>query len=556
MMKRVHSVLCCLVLIVFVVSQLPTSVWSAEPFTASKHQVKMSDGVPLATDVFLPEKGKDHYPVILVRTPYSKALGPALATNMSKLGYAVVIQDIRGRFESGKLNPEGDDAIVFFNEGYGGEHQDGHDTLDWIVKQEWCNGKICTWGGSAVGITQTMMAPGARPELKAQYVQVAFSDMYSQGAYQGGVWRKSLMDGWLKSSAFAPRTRKELRAHPLYGDFWKPVNADAQADQVHAAGLYWGGWYDIFAQGTLNSFTHIQNQGGEGAKGNCRLVMGPWAHGGFKELKYPANSKNPEKGHDLVRFYAHFVNGEQNGVGEEKPVQYYVMGDTTDLDAPGNFWRAADNWPPPAQVTPYYFHSGNKLKAGTTPEGNSSLNYIYDPKNPVPTLGGQNLMLPKGPMDQTSVENREDVLLFSTEVLKEPVEVTGRIYAKLYVSSDCPDTDFTVKLCDVYPDGRSMLVTDGILRARYRNSFETAEMMKPGETYELTVDLWSTSLVFNKGHRIRVAVSSSNAPRFEQNSNTGKALYDEGDPVRTARNTLHLSKDHPSHILLPIYAGE
>jgi len=180
--------------------------------------------------------------------------------------------------------------------------------------------------------------------------------------------------------------------------------------------------------------------------------------------------------------------------------------------------------------------------------------YRYDPKNPVPTVGGQNLNLPKGPMDQRKVESRDDVLLFTSEALSEPVEVTGRVRAKLYVSSDCRDTDFTVKLTDVYPDGRSMLLTDGILRTRFRESIERESLLTPGEVYELTVDLWCTSIIFNRGHKVRVAVSSSNYPRFDPNPNTGRPLRAD-NKTQIATNTLHLSKRYPSRIVMPVYNG-
>jgi len=234
-------------------------------------------------------------------------------------------------------------------------------------------------------------------------------------------------------------------------------------------------------------------------------------------------------------------------------VHYYVMGDPEDKNAPGNFWRSADTWPPPAAVTPFYLHADHTLRRAK-PGGAEQLAYRYDPEHPVPTLGGQNLQLSKGPMDQRPVESRPDVLLFTTEPLSEPVEVTGRITARLSVSSDCPDTDFTVKLSDVYPDGRSMLVTDGIRRASLRRSYEKREPLKAGRVYELDVDLWSTSLVFNRGHRIRVAVSSSNAPRFEPNPNTGVPHFTPGRG-RVATNTLHLSSRSPSRLLLPLCRG-
>src|SRR5262249_24123432 len=229
--------------------------------------------------------------------------------------------------------------------------------------------------------------------------------------------------------------------------------------------------------------------------------------------KYPANAGQLPKCGNAVAWFDSALKGSVNGIADEKPVHYYVMGDPTDKEAPGNYWRSADNWPPAAAVTPFYLHPGDKLVAVIKHQGDGRKSYRYDPVNPVPTVGGAELGADIGPKDQRKVESRDDILLLSTDVLAEPMEVTGRITAKLYVSSDRPDTDFTVKLTDVYPDGRSMLVTDGILRARFRKSFEEETFLEPGKVYELAIDLWSTSLVFNKGHKIRVAVSSSNAPR-------------------------------------------
>ena len=259
---------------------------------------------------------------------------------------------------------------------------------------------------------------------------------------------------------------------------------------------------------------------------------------------------------DAFAWFDYALLGKPNAVAREKAVHYYVMGDPTDPKAPGNYWRHEDDWPPPSRPTPFYFHPDGSLVQGKPPEGNGSKTYSYDPKNPVPNVGGQELGVPLGPKDQRRVEKRPDVLLFTSEALPAPVEVTGRLTAKLFVSSDCPDTDFTVKLCDVYPDGRSMLVTDGVLRARYHKSFEKESFLEPGRVYELNVDLWSTSLVFNKGHRIRVAVSSSNAPRFEANPNTGRPFRADKE-TRVARNTLHLSLKYPSRLVLPVHeAGD
>jgi hypothetical protein len=512
---------------------------------AVTHMVAMGDGVKLATDVYLPGDGTGSYPVIVARTPYDKSVAGGLGANTVRRGYAFVIQDLRGRFKS-----EGHPAIIFGNDGLG-EHQDGPDTLKWIAKQPWCNGKIGSWGGSALGITQNMAAPGAPDQLKAQHVSVAFSDYYSQGAYQGGAFRTQLIERWLKANNIIEKNLETFVAHPSYDDFWKKLSFEAQAGKVRAPAVYFGGWYDIFQQGTINAFVAAHYHGGEGAKGKCRLVIGPIGHGIFTELKYPANAARGPACGDPFAWFDYTLLGKDNAVAKEKAVHYYVMGDPTDAKAPGNYWRHADDWPPPSKSTAFYFHPDNALVRNVTPKGDDQKTYRYDPKDPVPNIGGQELGVPLGPMDQRKVEKRADVLLFTTDELKEPVEVTGRITAKVFVSSDCPDTDFTVKLCDVYPDGRSMLVTDGILRARYHKSFEKESLLEPGQVYEVNVDLWSTSLVFNKGHRIRVAVSSSNSPRFEANPNTGRPFRADKE-TRVAKNTVHLSAKYPSHIVLPV----
>jgi putative CocE/NonD family hydrolase len=396
-----------------------------------------------------------------------------------------------------------------------------------------------------------MTAPGAPDALKAQFVVVAYSNCYPQGAYQGGAWRTGLLEGWLKATGMTDVNLPTFVSHPRYDDFWAGLNPESQAERVHAPAVFLGGWYDIFLQGTINSFVSIHNHGGDGARGRCRLVIAPMGHGTMTELKYPPSASHFPKCGDNAAWFDYLLKGNANGIGEEKPVHYYVMGDPTDKDAPGNVWRTADNWPPPATETAYYLQPDGKLTTTIPPEGDGHKSYRYDPANPVPTVGGAELGRDIGPKDQRKVEARSDVLVFSTDALAEPVDVTGRLAAKLFVSSDCLDTDFTVKLTDVYPDGRSMLVTDGILRARFRESFTEENLLAPGTTYEITVDLWSTSLVFNRGHKIRVAVSSSNAPRFDPNPNTGHAFRADNER-RVATNTIYFSKRCPSRIVLPV----
>lgn len=515
-------------------------------FDVADTMVPMTDGVELATTIYRP-KGEGPFPVIVARTPYNKDGLKGEGQRFSRNGYVFVAQDLRGRFQS-----KGHHAIIFHNDGWNKPH-DGHDTLDWIARQPWCNGQIGSTGGSALGITQNMAAPGAPAALKAQHVVVAFSDMYHQSAYQGGAFRTGLLENWLKGTGMTDVNLATFVEHPRYDGFWKELSPESQASRVDAPGVFFGGWYDIFLQGTINSFTTIQSGGGPAAKGRCKLVIAPIGHGSMNELEYPASAKKLPRCVDSLTWFDAMLKGKDNGIADDKPVHYYVMGDPTDENAPGNVWRSADSWPPAVTETPYYLNTTGTLSTTRSTESGSR-SYKYDPAKPVPTTGGAELGINIGPRDQRPVESRNDVLLFTSDVLEAPIEVTGRIGAKLYVSSDAPDTDFTVKLTDVYPDGRSMLVTDGIIRTRFRESFETEKLLEPGEVAEVSVDLWSTSLVFNKGHRIRVAVSSSNAPRFDPNPNTGHA-FRANKEKRIATNTLHLSEEYPSRIVLPIYHG-
>jgi len=511
------------------------------------YMVPMRDGTRLATDVYLPRFPRSCFPAILIRTPDGKHEFTRLAARyVCRRGCALVVQDTRGRYQSG-----GGPRVAFVDDGWG-ENRDGHDTIRWIARQPWCNGRVATWGVSSMGVTQNMLAPGAPDALRAQYVMMAFSDMYAQAAYQGGVFRKELVEGWLKRHHYHPMNLASVLAHWRYDAMWQELDPEEQAARVNAPAVFVGGWHDVFLQGSINSFLTIQHQGGPRARGRCRLVIGPWTHGDIEQVADPRTAACRPLAADPFRFFEYHLKCRANGVPGDAPVTYYVMGDR--CAGPGNRWRTAAHWPPPAERTPYYLHADGRLRRSKPDQPHSALSYNYDPRNPVPTIGGRNLYLAAGPLDQRPVESRDDVLLFTSAPLAKPLEVTGPITADLYVSSDCPDTDFTVKLTDVYPDGRSLLVCDGIRRARFRKSFSEEEPLEPGRVVRLNVDLWSTSLVFGCGHRIRVAVSSSNCPRFEPNPNNGLAHLDEAPP-RVARNSLHLSAEYPSHIVLPICSG-
>jgi predicted acyl esterase len=509
------------------------------------HMVAMRDGTRLATTVYTPDS-QGPWPVVLARSPYGR-FGlhfDLLVAKSNQQGYVFVIQNVRGKGDS-----EGNPWIVFRNGGWG-MVQDGYDTVEWLAKQAWCNGKIGTWGASALGITQAMMSPSQPPHLKCQHIGFAFSNMYSHCAYQGGVWRTELVEAWLKANRLEKVNLEAFVEHPTYDHFWMDLDAAAQAARVNVPVLFVGGWYDCFSQGTIDGFLAIQNNGIGAARDKCRLVMGPFAHGQIKELEYPPNSRFPVAA-DEWQWFDHHLKGEENELADKNSVYYYVMGDPEDKDAPGNQWRTADTWPPASKSTRFYLHNDGRLDQKRSITATASKSYHYDPKDPVPTIGGGNLTIPVGPMDQRAVEGRQDVLVFSSPVLTEPLEVTGRICAKLWISSSAPDTDFTAKLSDVYPDGRSMIVTDGILRTRFRESFQEEKMMEPNKVYPIEIDLWSTSLVFNKGHRIRVSISSSNHPRFDPNPNTGAPFRSDNETV-IATNTVFLDESHPSCVLLPV----
>jgi putative CocE/NonD family hydrolase len=458
------------------------------------------------------------------------------------------VQDTRGRFAS-----EGEN-LPFVGDAWG-KLNDGYDTLEWIAAQSWCNGKIGSWGGSALGITQLGEAGSGTKRLTSQHITVGAPSLYRYCVFPGGVFKKALVEDWLKSTQHAPNSLAFYTSHPLYDDFWKQRDLTSHWDRANAPAVHVGGWYDIFTQGTIDAFVGFQTQGGPKAQGAQKLLMGPWTHSVGQpqagELTFPNGSAPPNNVGDAFRWFDATLKGHDNGIAQLPAVTYYVMGDVTDKSAPGNVWRTADSWPPvKTMATPYYLRSDHNLTT-IKPENGEPLRYAYDPRDPVPTVGGPQLTLPAGPMDQRKIEVRPDVLVFTTDTLSQPLEVTGHLQAHLEIASDAPDTDFFVKLCDVYPDGRSINICEGQLRARFRDGFDKEHFLKPGQPTSLTIDLWSTSIIFNKGHRLRALVTSSNAPSYDPNPNTGDP-FRANDRTRVAHNTVFLDSNHPSYLLLPI----
>lgn len=562
-----------------------------------EEMVEMRDGVCLYTRIYLPGPGK--YPVILTRTPYgigSPGVGPDpddLATWPHEIlnGYGYVAQDTRGRCYS-----EGVDRL-FYDDG-----PDGYDTIEWIAKRGWCNGKVGITGGSASGNTAYLAAGENPPHLEAVLSYVASANLYNDLTFDGGAYRfdsliwtlfqtvdglseshvNETLPSWLlpyydyyryliggtlqdlTSHIFPfPPDRAidsgawmnlpiiegnpsftllqpfgdEIMSHPSEDDFRNKLNVQ---DTIDVPILHVAGWFDFFSRCTIDAFVNLQYLG------NQKLFVLPGTHGGLGELPY-------EPYYD---WFDYWLKGEDTGIMDEPPVWYIGLGD--------NEWRYADQWPiGDIDYTTYYMHSDGVLNTNPSYGFEDSLSYIYDPMNPALTWGGRNLGLPAGSLDQTPVVlGRADILSYTTEPLEEDVEIAGPIKVFLSGSSNCFDTDFTAKVIDVYPTeegGQLMLVADGIIRARYRNSMAVPDLMSgnPEDVYEFTISMGDICQVFKAGHAIRIDISSSNFPKHDRNLNSGGELYTETeDDIQIAENTIHHDAENPSYVVLPVVALE
>ena len=400
-----------------------------------------------------------------------------------------------------------------------------------------------------MGIAANLAAVANPPHLVANFVMVARSSAYHQAVFQGGVFRKELNEIWLKRQG-ALDVLKETFKHNVWDGYYDSNELWKYWTKITTPTYNYGGWYDIFEQGNIDNFVGLQETGAGRALGNQKLILGPWGHGKLEEVSYPANA-TINAADEAIRWFDFWLQGKQNGIMDEPPVRYYVMGDVTDPKAPGNEWRSSLAWPVPSRTTSFFLLPGGTLSEKLPSDKESVDSYKYDPKNPVPTIGGSNLNIKKGPMDQRAVGDRKDLIKFTTPVLQSPVEISGRVRVELWAESDAPDTDFIAKLIDVYPDGTERLVLDSAVRARFRDGVDHEVFMKKGEVYKFSIDLWSTSIVFNRGHKIAIHISSSNDPRFDPNPNTGKALRAD-DETRVATNVIHHDLAHPSRALLPV----
>ncbi|MBK04482.1 MAG: hypothetical protein CL920_26660 [Deltaproteobacteria bacterium] len=517
--------------------------------TIQEQTIPMPDGIKLAATIVLPSTGKGPWPVLLQRTPYKYQVN----TGLSAYGIVVVHQNTRGRYKS-----EGNDTL------FGDDRVDGAATIGWLRKQSWCNGIVHTTGGSALGVTQLMLAEAV--PVDGQIITVGTPDLYKHGVFWGGVLRQSLIVEWSNNQA---KTNNMTVPHPTLLDFINHPLSNAKIwdsrrindwSKINTPALHIGGWYDIFSQGTINSYVGYKTKGASTFREQQYLVMGPWTHSIGKQkngdLTYPENATKlgpitPSQFQNA--WYLKYLLKRPSGLLDKlASVNIYVMGDPTNANSPANRWFALQHWPPASKATPYYLHKDNKLSLSQPAQDEAPESYQYDPKDPVPTNGGNNLTILAGPKDQRIIEARKDVLTYTTNTLTQDVAVVGRIQAKLWIATDAKDTDFAVKLTDVYPDGRSMLVLDGIVKLRHRNTTTKEEFITPNTPTEITVDLWSTAIVFEKGHKLRVAITSSNAPRFQPNPNTGAPLSLSYTQTVIAKNTIYHDAMRPSRIILPV----
>ena len=541
--------------------------------------VPMRDGIGLATDVFRPD-APGQFPAIMVRLPYGKntareirsgrfALSPAGL--FTQRGYALVMQDTRGRYAS-----EGD----FY--AFGHEANDGEDTVKWLREQPWFNGELGTAGASYFGYTQWALAPAAGDTLKCMAPMVISADLrslfYRNGAValmSGGGWATGVgereggdhgkLDG-TKGLWHLPLMEADDAAGvdvDFYNDWLTHYTRDAYWDaldmrkgfpDITARALLISGWYDIALGNQLADYEILRKTGGSEAARRPRLVVGPWVHGSETgDADYGKDGGVMTLLPELFGWYDYWLRGV--GALPEKPVRIFVMG--------VNQWREEDDWPlARAEYRPFYIHSlgtantavGSgvldeiRCAANETPDG-----FTYDPASPVPTKGGCFLGPNPGARNQEEIEDRDDVLVYTSAPLTSPLEVTGPIRFVLYAATSCNDTDFTAKLCDVYPDGMSLNLAEGIIRGRFREEGKEAPLT-PGEPYRFEIDLWATSNVFLEGHRIRVQVSSSDFPQFDRNLNVYGPFAQQSEFVK-ADQTVYHDGERPSHILLPVIPG-
>jgi putative CocE/NonD family hydrolase len=572
---------------------------SKGPCTVTKQvdvPAKMRDGVSLLADVYRPTEA-GNYPVILMRLPYDKSTAQtyvyASPEFYASYCYIVVIQDVRGQYAS-------QGTFYAFRD----EMNDGYDSVEWAAALPGSSGKVGMYGFSYVGATQWLAAVTQPPHLAAIVPAMTSSDYYDGWSYEGGAWSLAFEESWpiftialasarrtgdqssvakiLDAAGKIAQTYNHLPltdypwlspgvptvagyfydwlAHDTWDDYWQQWSIRKRYGRIQVPALNFAGWYDVFLNGSIENFVGMRKgDGSDVARSAQRLVIGPYIHFPWKpkigEIDFGFEAINPIDGLQLA-WFDHWLKGKDND-DRDAAVRVFVMGVKR--------WREAADWPiPGTRFTKYYLHS---LGEANTRFGNGRLDtdapmadeppdhYRYDPTDPVPSRGGHSCCTPEvapvGPYDQAEIEQRADVLVYSTPVLQQPVEVTGPISLTLFAASSAVDTDWTAKLVDVYPDGRAINLNNGIIRARYRDSLEHTSPISPGQIYKYVINIWPTSNVFLPGHKIRLEVSSSNFPHYDRNPNTGHSFGVDA-VMQPADQTVHHDAQHASFVMLPI----
>ncbi len=568
------------------VESYPIKVERAVPVT-------MRDNTVLRADIYRPDV-EGHFPVLLERTPYNKDEVMVFAITAATRGYVVVVQDVRGRYSSeGEWYP------------FKYESQDGYDSVEWAAALPYSNGKVGMVGGSYNGATQLLAAIAHPPHLAGIFPFATASNYHDGWTYQGGAFEQWFGESWtagLAQDTLNRAVRKSTNAmggvptlplnnfpvfnaaslsavsdltqtlapyfldwlaHPSYDDYWKRWSIEERYADINVPALSVAAWYDIFQGGSLRNYIGLKaHAGSEAARRGQRLLVIIGGHAGhgrnIGDLDFGPAAEEANETAIALRWYDYLLKGIANEFSKERPVKIFVMG--------SNVWREEDDWPlARARNTKYYLHSSGKANSiagdGTLsvakPSAEALDHFVYDPADPVKTTGGPlccNLAhLMAGPQDQRPIEARDDVLVYSSPAMGSDVEVTGPVALELYAKSSAVDTDFTAKLVDVYPDGSAQNLTEGIVRARYRDSQERPELMHPEEVYKFAIDLWSTSNLFRKGHKLRLEISSSNFPRFDRNLNTGSYDRKSVEMIKATNSVLH-DQQHPSALIVPIVA--
>ena len=531
--------------------------------TATSYQqndvmIEMSDGIKLSTLIYFPDDMSGvTYPVILARTPYNaeenaQQLSYFLKQITDIEGYIVVVQNLRG------LNGSEGKNMAFLEDGWG-EKKDGLETIDWIAAQQWCNGDIGMFGPSALAITQYLAAGAVPTNLKCGFPIVGAWSLYHNMVYQGGQFRQ--LDAGLWVTLFSsPDMIDTVKSHYNYDDMWEWVNCRTRVEQMKTPMFHVGGWYDLFSPGQLEAFYDMQYNGGDGAKGNQKVMIGPWTHNTLGEkrtgdITFPDNASVLLE--DLaISWYSYIMKGQEGGwAATIQPISLYLMG-PDDQTGYWNNWLRFYEWPFANTDTLRFYPSKNGDLLAQIPE-EGEITYEFNPILPVPTVGG-NIMFDfttgSGPVNQTNnVWERDDVLTFVSPAFDFPYDLFGNIKLELVVSSEGKDTDFTGKLVDIYPDGRRIIISDGIIMARHRNSFAAEDFLEADKIYEIELDLNYTAYTIAPGHKLGLAISSSNTPKYQVNPNTGNPVHSDGVlDMRTVNNTVYFGGVNPTTLVLPI----